>query len=100
MSVGNPHIGKSDFSGSISIWIHFIAFGALGILRHERHVGIEQQAEIGVFEQGQRIEPAKQGESCGNVEVDRIEFGDADAAGPRQPIEHRDRFAACGRDRP
>ena len=102
MSVGNPHIGKSDFSGSISIWIQSMALDAPGILRHERHVGIEQQAEIGLFQQRQGIEAGEARRILRNIEIDRIEFRDPDAAGQRQPLQRRDglRLAAeIGRQR-
>jgi hypothetical protein len=43
---------------------------ALGGLRNERHIGIEQEAKVGVFEQGQGIDAGEAGRILGDVEVD------------------------------
>src|SRR5437879_4665609 len=54
------------------------------------------------FEQGQRIEPGEAWRGLRNVEVDRIEFRNPDAAGPCQPLQRRDRLslaAEIGRER-
>ena len=71
---------------------------ALG-LRHKGHVGIEQQAEIGVLQQGQGIAAGMTWRVLRDVEVDGVELGDADAAGPRQLVESRDGARPDGRDR-
>jgi hypothetical protein len=66
--------------------------GPLGILRNERHVRIQQEAEIGALDQGQGIEAGEAGRALRNAEIERIEFRNPDAAGLRKALQHRDRF--------
>jgi hypothetical protein len=60
-------------------------------LRHEWHIRVEQQAEIGAFEQGERIGTDKAGRVLRNIEIDGVELGNAHAADPRQAVERGNR---------
>ncbi len=85
----SPH-RKIRFQGIDIDLDPFDRAGAPGVLRDERYIRIQQQAEIGGLEQGQGIEAGETGRILRDIEVDRIEFRDPDAAGPRQPLQHRD----------
>ena len=102
MSVGNPHIGKSDFRGSMSIWIHLIAPARPAYCGMNGTSESSSRPRSAASSKGSGSKPAKHGECLRNIEVDRIEFGDPDAAGLRQPVQHRDRprlAAEIGRQR-
>jgi hypothetical protein len=92
----NTHVGRKSPHRKIGLQgidvdlDPFDGAAALGILRNERHIRIQQQAEIGLFQQGQGIEAGEAGRGLRDIEVDRIEFRDPDAAAPRQPVQHGD----------
>src|ERR1700682_2154354 len=83
MSVANPHIGNSDFKGSMSIWIHLIAPARFAYCGMKGTSESSNRPRSAVSSKGRK---AKGG--LGDIEIDRIEFGDADAAGLRQPVQY------------
>ena len=64
MSVGNPHIGKSDFRGSISIWIHLMAPARLAYCGMNGTSESSSRPRSACSSKGRGSKPAKHGESC------------------------------------
>ena len=95
MSVGNPHIGKSDFNGSMSIWIQSIASTRLAYCGTKGTSVSSSSPTSACSSRGRRIETGEARRILRNIEIDRIELGNPDAAGKCQALQRRDRVGVA-----
>ena len=92
--LGKLHIGEPPLSTSTSIWRPERLLVDLGLAREERHVDVDQQAEVGLARYAARLRiRQKHGPSCADV-VDHVGFEHADAGELREPF---DRVRRAGR---